>query len=377
MENIVAGGPDAFMAVRYLTVRGSQREIGRALAEEARAVSRWRPAPADPVAHAGRMAWFDKHWPQHHERILGIAEVFGVDPLTSHVEGLPGLPGGSGCSVVWSPAAAGPDGRTRIGRNYDFFTMGMTRLIRSMTGEDPGPSDEPPMASRPYVIATIPDEGLSSTVITMNELDGCMEGINAAGLTVALLIADAEATAGGPVMAPPGVGVNEVQLPRFVLDTCADAEEAERALLAAEQYVSGVACHYLIADASGRAFVWERGEDGSRHVVEPGKGAMCVTNYPLHRHPDVSALPEDNEHSFRTYERARALDRLTRDGVSGTGLRDVLDTVAFTGEGEPWRTLWRSVFEPEERTMSVRFYLGEDPLDGIRYSDEIVFSAGR
>ncbi|GGS79658.1 hypothetical protein GCM10010156_43010 [Planobispora rosea] len=377
MTSIIAGGPDAFMTVRYLTVRGSQREIGRALAEEARAVSRWVPQPADPEVNARRMAWFERNWPQHHERLLGVAEVFGVDPATSRVEGLPGLPGGSGCSVVWSPASAGPDGRTRIGRNYDFFTMGVTQLIQSISGGSPEPSDEPPMASQPYVIATIPDGGLASTVITMNELDGCMEGINAAGLTVALLIADAEATAAGPVMSGPQVGVNEVQLPRFVLDTCEDAEQARKTLLDAEQYVTGVACHYLIADASGRAFVWERGDDGSRHVVEAGKGAMCVTNYLLHRHPDVSALPEDNEHSFRTYQRSRTLAGLIRDGLSGTELRDTLDTVAFTEEGEPWRTLWRSVFEPEERTMTTRFYLGEDAQGGVRYSDEIVFAAGR
>nr|BFE86821.1 hypothetical protein GCM10020093_094220 [Planobispora longispora] len=57
---------------------------------------------------------------------------------------------------------------------------------------------------------------------------------------------------------------------------------------------------------------------------------MCVTNYPLHRHPDVSDLPEDNEHSFRTYERSRTLADLTGDGLSGTELRGALDAVAFT-----------------------------------------------
>nr|BFE86820.1 hypothetical protein GCM10020093_094210 [Planobispora longispora] len=271
MTSVIAGGPDDFMTVRYLTVRGSQREIGRALAEEARAVSRWAPQPADPAVNAGRMAWFAKNWPQHHERLLGVAEVFGVDAVTSYVEGLPGLPGGSGCSVVWSPASTGPDGRTRIGRNYDFFTMGVTQLIQSITGGSPEPSDEPPMASQPYVIATIPDDGMASTVITMNELDGCMEGINAAGLTVALLIADAEATVAGPAMSAPQAGVNEVQLPRFVLDTCEDVEQAKKALLEAEQYVTGVACHYLIADGSGRAFVWERETTAPGTSSSPGK----------------------------------------------------------------------------------------------------------
>ncbi|MEV7005783.1 C45 family autoproteolytic acyltransferase/hydolase [Streptosporangium sp. NPDC051022] len=382
MADVVAGGPEDFMIVRHLTVEGGQREIGRALAEEAGAVSGWRP-PAAPDAgvNAARMAWFARNWPQHHARLGGIAEAFGADPVKTRLDGLPGLPGGSGCSVVWCPAPSGTDGHARVGRNYDFFILSADQLFRVMAGQDPVASDEPPMASRPYVITTVPDDGPASTVITMNEFDGCMEGVNEAGLSVALLIADAEA-AQAPSAAGPRVGLNEVQLPRFLLDTCENAGQAERALREAEQYTLGVDCHYLVADPSGRAFVWERGPDGAQYVVDAGQGPMCVTNHLLHRHPDVFALPEDNKHSFKTYGRARALAERTHAGaVSGRGLRDALDAVAFdTANGvegdEPWRTLWRSVFDLDGRTMATRFYLG-DGRDGARHSEEIVFTAGR
>ncbi len=381
MANVVAGGPDDFMTVCHLTVRGDQREIGRALAREAREVSAWAPTPAEPRVHAARMAWFERNWPQHHARLSGIAEVFGVDPAKNCLDQLPGMPGGSGCSVVWCPASATTDGRARVGRNYDFFIFGMEQLLRVLSGGTPVASAEPPMASRPYVITTVPDEGLASTVLTMNELDGCMEGVNEAGLTVALLIADAEAV-DPPPAAGPQVGLSETQLPRFLLDTCENTEQAELALRAAEQYHFGVACHYLVADSSGRAFVWERDEHGAQYVIRSGEGPMCVTNHPLHRHPDISTLPQDNEHSFRTYGRARTLAGRTGAGaVSGEELRDTLDAVAFdvangTARDEPWRTLWRSVFDLDARTMTTRFYLG-DGQDGARHSEEIVFGVVR
>lgn len=81
------------------------------------------------------------------------------------------------------------------------------------------------MVSAPYVLTSTPADGHATTVLTMNELDGCMEGINQHRLAVALLIADAEA---------------------------ADA------LLGAKQYDLGMPLHYLVADRSGDAFVWER-----------------------------------------------------------------------------------------------------------------------
>lgn len=43
---------------------------------------------------------------------------------------------------------------------------------------------------------------------------------------------------------------------------------------------------------------------------------------------------------------------------------------------EPWRTLWRSVFDPAQRTMNVRFYLGDGQYGSARHSPEISFGVG-
>ncbi|MFI7698998.1 C45 family autoproteolytic acyltransferase/hydolase [Nonomuraea sp. NPDC049480] len=364
----VAGSRDDFQLVHHLTLTGSQFEIGRALTEEARRLG-WSPMPVDPIVGRARRTWFERHWPQHHARMDGAAAALGLDPDQDELalDGLSYIPEGSGCSAMWIPPSAAADGHGRIGRNYDFFPTTAGEIM----GGAPGP-DELPMASRPYVITTVPDEGLSATVITMNDLDGCMDGINSAGLAVMLLIADFE-TAAPPESVAPQVGLASVQLPRFLVDTCENADQAKQALLGAKHYDYGTPLHYLVADAHGQAFVWERGRDGREHIVEFGDGPLCVTNHLLHRNPDPMHLPADSPASFGSFGRLRTLyERSKGTTMSGQDLRDSLRAVAQAEDPDvPFRTLWSSVFDTADRTLSARFYLGE----GRRYSEELVFAA--
>jgi hypothetical protein len=360
-----------FMTVRHLAVSGGQAEIGRVLAQEARDSYGWRPLPADPTVSRARRAWFERHWPQHHARMAGAAEVAGVDPDEFHLDGLTGLPTGSGCSATWcAPSATG--GHGLVGRNYDFFTLGLEQLFALMSG-GAGPEHEPPAASRPYVVTSVPDDGPATTVVTMNELDGCTEGINEHGLAVVLLIADAENTS-PPVPAGPQVGISSIQLPRFVLDTCENVEQAKQALLGAKQYDLGTPLHYLIADQSGRAFVWEHTHGGVDHIVEADGESLCVTNHPLHRR---AADARDNEETMLTHQRLETLTERTKSGpMSPARLREALDEVRFDAAkagSYPLRTLWRTVFDLDDRTMATHFYLGDTADGEPRYSTEMVF----
>jgi hypothetical protein len=371
MKNMtqVAGSKDDFQLVRRLTLSGSHFEIGRALTEEARRLG-WAPVPGRPAVNRARRTWFERHWPQHHARMDGAAAVLGLDPDQDELalDGLNFIPEGSGCSALWIPPSASADGHGRVGRNYDFFPGTASEIM----GTAPRPN-ELPMAARPYVITTVPDEGLATTVITMNDLDGCMDGINSAGLAVMLLIADFENATPPEGATSPQVGLASVQLPRFLVDTCETVEQAKQALLGAKHYDYGTALHYLVADAHGQAFVWERGRDGSEHIVELGDGPLCVTNHLLHRNPDPMSLPEDTEHSFGTFERLRTLHERSKGvTMSPQDLRDSLRAVRPAEDPQiPFRTLWSTVFDTTDRTLSTRFYLG----DGDRYTEELVFHA--
>ncbi|WP_336213325.1 C45 family peptidase [Nonomuraea sp. LPB2021202275-12-8] len=367
----VAGGRNDFQLVRHMTLRGGQIEIGRQVTEEALRLG-WTPPLSDPTVNRARRTWFERHWPQHHARMDGAAAALGLDPDQDEValDTLAYVPAGSGCSALWCPPSAATDGHGRVGRNYDFFTMTTGEIM----GGTPGPG-ELPMASRPYVITTVPEEGLASTVITMSELDGCMDGINEAGLAVMLLIADFE-TAAPPEEAGPQVGLASVQLPRFLVDTCENVEQAKQALLGAKHYDYGMPLHYLVADAHGGAFVWERGKDGTEHIIEVGDGPLCVTNHLLHRNPDPMNLPEDSEVSFGTFGRLRTLyERSKGATMSPRDLRESLREVAVGKDpAMPWRTVWSTVFDTHDRTLSTRFYLG-DGADELRYTEELVFTA--
>lgn len=42
---------------------------------------------------------------------------------------------------------------------------------------------------------------------------------------------------------------------------------------------------------------------------------------------------------------------------------------------EPWRTMWRTVFDVAGRTMTTRFYFSDGVHGAARYSGEITFRA--
>lgn len=152
-------------------------------------------------------------------------------------------------------------------------------------------------------------------------------------------------------------------------------------MLLAKQYDHGMPLHYLVADATGEAFVWERGAGGTEHIIR-ADGQLCVTNHLLHRHPDPTRLPADNPETMLTYRRAATLAKRTgEERMSGRLVREALDEVHFDvpaaeRAGLPVRTLWRSVFDVHARTMSTRFYLGDNPDGSLRYSPEIEFRPG-
>ncbi|APU15734.1 MULTISPECIES: C45 family peptidase [Actinoalloteichus] len=382
-EVVAGGGPDDILTTRRLSLRGSQTDIGRALATEARTRFGWAPYPAaDPLRNRARRRWFAREWPAHHARMLGVAEALGLDPERDDID-FSAIASGAvdfGCSAVWYPPQTASDGHGRIVRNFDFFTGGWQDMIAVIDGGRPADVPAGPrICETPYVIDLMPDEGPASTAISIFGFDGATDGVNEHGLAVVLLMADVE-TARADGGALPTVGLNPTQVPRFLLDTCADVDEAKEALLSTKQYDESAPCHYLIADAAGRGFVWERSPGGDEHIIEVDDGPLCVTNHLLHRHPDVENLPADNADSHETYERMRTLTRKTRQDRQSVSspemMRADLDGVA-PREDPSWRTIWRTVTDVQDRSMSAGFYLGESQAGDIRNSEEVLLTVGR
>jgi hypothetical protein len=362
-RRVIAGGPDDFMTVCHLEVRGSQFEIGKALASEARDHFGWSPPrAADPVRNRARRNWFERNWPDQLSRMVGVASAFGLDIDDDNLDfaNVMAEPLTAGCSAVWCSTQMTADGHARVGRNLDFTT----RTLSEMLGAQPQPG-EPPVLSRPFVIEMYPDMGYASIVCTVGDLTSCLDGINETGLTVALL-ADDESTSLRPSMVPQA-GVNEMHVMRYILDTCANADEAREALYGTKQYDEYAVAHYLIADEE-QAFVWERDTHNAEHAVPTDTGTLCVTNHLLFR-DGAGNVPHDadNEGANDAYRRARMLnDGVDGNPVTGDRLWDLLESARADrrrDEANPAgrvRTLWHGQYDLTGCSVEYEFYLGDD-----------------
>jgi hypothetical protein len=362
-EEVVAGGPDDFMEVRHLVLRGSNFEIGKKLAEIARDRHRSGPIPYPSRRHTrAQLRYFEKNYPVYVERMRGVGAAFGTkleNDMLNHAGLFYGfaLPG---CSVVYYPPSSTADGYGVLSRNFDFST--------GLLGQTKPPDGVLPVCARPYVIEMYPDEGYATLALCCYDLlGGVCDGVNSEGLTVAILGDDDLIKEYGMQPAPGfQAGFNEIQILRFLLDTCATVDEAKDALLGAKLYYALAPNHYIIADRHGDAFVWENSRVMHHgHIIPAGGKPLATTNFLLHMHPDLEALPEE-EHAYGHFNRFRAIrKRLSEHGdtCDTDFMKETSRCVQIKNSPpEPYvpaRTLWHALYRPEERSVEIDFYLGE------------------
>ncbi len=187
------------------------------------------------------------------------------------------------------------------------------------------------------------------------------------GLAVALL-ADNESPDPEPTGGPQ-VGLAEQQIVRYLLDTCATVDEAKDALLLAKQYYFFVPCHFVVADRSGRSFVWEHSATHNREAIVEGDrfaaGRTVCTNHLLHPRADLTDLPAEDGSlgtAAMTYSRWAALHAATNDGavVDRDEIRGHLRSVRFEAPVVGARTFWQALYDVEDRSVEVSFYLRDE-----------------
>ena len=382
--NVVAGGSSHdVLTVRHLRLEGTNREIGRRLAAAAEAVHGAAAAPrpvADPIVERARRRWFALHHPVLAERMRGVADHFGIDAEDPSVAldwlGTYDVP--AGCSVAFYPGSGTEDGHGILSRNFDFPTASFSEIVGL-----PPLAGERPLAADPWIVELHPDDGYASVVVGIMDVMGGMDGINEAGLAVALL-ADNETPEPEPTGGP-AVGLSEQQVVRYLLDTCATVEEAKQALLLSKHYYFFTPCHFVVADRSGRSFVWEHSPRRNREAVvehrpQPG-GPLVCTNHLLHRWPDPSQLPADDGPmgtAALTYHRWRTITAMTSGGavVDRGDIREQFAAVRFTAPIQEARTFWHAMYDVEEASMEISFFLHDRDGSSV-YTPPLVFDAGR
>jgi hypothetical protein len=255
-DQVVVGGAKDSMEVRHLVVKGSNEEIGRALATIARERYQAKPQPSqDPLRTRAQRRYVERNYPILHDRMRGVASAFGKrlddDAWNWSEIGFTELR--AGCSVVHLPPKATTFGSV-VSRDYDFTTgsLGFGFLETGMLHP----------TARPYVVEMHPDRGYASVALVAYDLlSGVLDGINSEGLTVTLAMDDEvfSKQATDPTRGPTA-GLGELQTLRMLLDTCGNVAEAKEALLQAKQYYAFVPVHYLIADRFGNSFIWEHSQ---------------------------------------------------------------------------------------------------------------------
>ena len=114
----------------------------------------------------------------------------------------------------------------------------------------------------------------------------------------------------------------------------------------------------------------------SVYTVEGGGRPLWVTNHPVHEYPSVDDLPPNL--TSNTYARFRKLhEEITKAPAKRTDddMKHANSCVKAVDSG-PYkvRTLWHGLYDCEQRTLSVDFYLGEAEAGEERRSGYLPFA---
>lgn len=244
----------------------------------------------------------------------------------------------------------------------------------------PRNDDDEPFCGCPHVLETRPPSGYSPLTITaFGLLVGAVDGINEAGVVAAMLADDDSITGAGPASGAdptfaPAVGLSEIESCRYLLETCASAEEALEAARIARHYYLFHPEHFLVADRSGRPFVYEFAPGHNAEHVTWADGLQVLTSHLLYRYLATADLPAGDGNGL-TFARFRTLTSL----FSGAGrysagqIAERHAAVRFTNPDRPVRTLWYALYDTERCTMSASFYLRDSDHGEIR-TPQLAFS---
>lgn len=343
---------DSGIHVRHIVLKGANRDIGQYLgnmALERHSLIRQIDGD-DPRRIRNQHKYLKNNYPEHYERMEGIAEAFGVrlDEGLYDCSGIRYQKQSFGCSSVYFPKHTTTTGAAMLSRNFDFPVVAV---------------------NEPYIFEIYPDQGYPSLYMCSFDLvSGVLDGINSEGLTVAVL-ADDESFVTCPAEPNEGlqVGLHELQIMRYLLDRCSNVDEAKEALLYLKQGYGLIPVHYIIGDRHGQSFVWENSYTTNRYYIMNGEDKpQVVTNFLLHRHSSVNDLPDDpGPHGM--YKRYIALQKELekKSQYTDDDMKNILScTHACHPKIYPFRTLWHNLYNTADNSMEVSFYSAENTLGG-------------
>jgi hypothetical protein len=388
-EDIVAKEADTYMEVRHIVLRGSNEKIGQALGDIAQ---EWLSIKlghyAGPIYAEARRQYMKTNYPILLDRMKGVARSYGLS-ATDNTYVTSGLfydisIGPLGCSAIFFPANSTINGHDLVGHNVDFHTATM----REMMGMKRIEGDHN-LYSRNFVMELYPDKGYPSIVVgALDLLNGFQGGMNSEGLFVGLLEDDLgePCTEFNPLGDDAG-GLNALQLDRLILDTCATLDEAKMVILNNRLVAGFLPGHLLVCDRSGKSFIFDiSSKDFSYHFTENNGQPQVITNHSVYAYPDTSKFPPYSpKGTYNTFYRYVKLNDYVKSHQGKFSPDDIMEAMSLayahtTDIAErsvgplPHRTLWTMLYDINERSIEVKFYLKDGPIDPSTGDPSLVFT---
>ncbi|HEV8201784.1 MAG TPA: C45 family autoproteolytic acyltransferase/hydrolase [Candidatus Polarisedimenticolia bacterium] len=367
-DRVIAGGPQDSLEVRHLVLRGTNEQIGHALATIAKERYGARPDRAkDPLQVRAQRAFLQRNDPILLDRMRGVAAAYGksIEDDGWDLSTLGFIDLKAGCSIVHLPPASTANGRSVVSRDYDFTTGTLS------FGFLPPGMLHP--TARPYLVELHPDQGYASmAMVAYDLLSGVIDGINSEGLTVTMAM-DNQIFSHGQTEPTRGaaVGLGELQTLRLLLDTCATVDEAKQTLMATKQYYQYVPIHYLVADRTGAAFVWEYSAvHNKEYIVENPGQPLVMTNFTIHEQLEDGKPPSAEKARGTCKRYAYLTENLAKGPLDDQAVRtvhqkcDAQASQAVNPSEPPERTFWHAFYYPEERKVRLSYYLRDEPYPG-------------
>ena len=310
-----------------------------------------RPPPGPQRAHAGHRRPL-----RHRPRRPAVA----LDWLGTY-----DLP--AGCSVAFYPGTGTKDGHGMLSRNFDFPTA----TLHARSSDCRRVAGERPLAADPWVdrAAPRPTATPRSTVGIMDVM-GAMDGINEAGLAVALL-ADNETPepepTGGPAVGLVRAAGRPLPARHVRHRRRGQARPAARQALL---LLHAVPLHRRRPLGRGRSCGSTRRDATAKSSSTPPVAArpLVCTNHLLHRWPDPAQLPADDGPigtAALTYHRWRTLTAMPPTTVRRRPRRHpgtVRRRAVRSTDSEEARTFWHALYDVDDTTAELSFYLHD--VDG-------------
>jgi hypothetical protein len=378
---------------RHIVLKGNNTQIGMAQAEIAqrdygvKSLKRY----ADPIYGKARQIYMERNYPMMRERMKGIAMAYGLSPDNASFDTntLPYDMGSLACSMIYFPPQTTINGHAITSRNLEWYLVPMD-LYLGMTENATGNMT----STRNFLLEIYPDQGYSTLAIGTSDLNIVIDGLNSVGLGISLLVDDGmEPVLKMPLSGNRNSGIMSMQMSRLVLDNCKSVEEAKIAFLANKEYLPMEGLHYMVYDSRGNSTIIEwNSTDGNLYFTDGNSSKPNImTNHPMFVFSQYTLkdlqmegmLASDDP--YDTFNRYVKLDNITSshkgkfsDEDAAAALSEVFANTMVEAEGAtkliPINTIYNVILDLSERSLKVKFYLKNGPVDPVTNENTSVFT---